>query len=132
MGAIEKVEDDLFEGAGFLILFFIIGMGILGYMAAKSIALPDGAYPGTIFSKFASWVDGVFFNMPEFSKPFVAPLRSSVDERLAEMMIWIEDNLPKSPEMKKALNGDTDPDNPYVDKPDADYSGNSAVVEVNE
>jgi hypothetical protein len=103
MAAIEHAEDDLFEGAGFLVFFIIVGIVVLVYLSVKSISLPEGLYPFPLFSKFASWVDGVFYGMPDDLKAITKPVTDSVDKTLGAVGAWIDDNLPRTSDVRAAV-----------------------------
>lgn len=89
MASPQKIEAEV----GTVVLVLIIALIAYGYW---TFSLPAGAYPDTIWSRFASFIDGLFY---------VTPLRGgkvqgSVDSGLSRVWVWINDHLAHTPASK--------------------------------
>jgi hypothetical protein len=98
MAIVQKSEDAIVETVGLLLLLGIGAIALVSYMAAKDVSLPVGIYPDSIWSKFASWIDGLFFDTANF--PGKENMRNSTDSWLSKSYLWIIDNLPQSAKSK--------------------------------
>jgi hypothetical protein len=95
MPIVQNTEDAGIELAGAVVLLILLGVGLVSYLAVKNISPSPGLYPDSLWSKFASFIDGIFYNspLPDSAKKTV---ESPVDEWLASVYGWITDNLPRA------------------------------------
>jgi hypothetical protein len=107
MASLDRLEGDGIEGAGWLILFLIIGIVIVVYMGVKNISLPAWAYPDTAWGNAASWIDGLFYNSPIKG----GHIEQSFDKFMGAGYEWIGENLPRTPVSKLPIgDGETNMD----------------------
>ena len=103
MPIVEKTEDALIETGAWLLLFILAAVAISSYMVAKGISIPESWYPFSIFSNFATWVDGLFPSNSDPSSALTKPIKSSIDSALATAANWIDEKLPRTPSEKAAI-----------------------------
>lgn len=103
MGAIDNAEDDLFGAAGILILLLAVGAGILIYLSVHNLSVPEGAYPYPLFNRFASWVDGIFYQLGGPTNVALKPVQDPIDQGFAVVGNWINDHLPHTRSDRAAL-----------------------------
>lgn len=103
MAKARSSEFAMFEDAArivseraFVTLLIVGVLGFLVYLAWKDFSVPVGAYPDSIWSKFASWVDDMFGQSPIAG----GRIQGSVDDWFAKVWVWINGNLPRSTSAK--------------------------------
>lgn len=90
MASLDEIEGGLTEGVTTIVVVAIVLFGFIAYMSWRNIAIPIGAYPYSVFSRFASWIDGVFYASPIAG----GKTQQTTDHFLGGLGNWLVSNTP--------------------------------------